>query len=139
MALATSPLRAAKQGETLMNKTKAGAREPTEEQRPKHWLATENNKNQSLSLASVWMERERPGYFSHGVLREKKYLEQSLPIALKQNSKLSIKGQLHSPSKHLFLVCSLSCLYLFITSYNGEGEEKKKENKDKMQSLRNKY
>jgi len=36
MALATSPLRAAKQRETLMNKTKAGAREPTEEQRPKH-------------------------------------------------------------------------------------------------------
>ena len=57
----TSLLRAAYQRGTLKNKTKAGEREPAEEQRPRHCLTVGNQEKKSgnLPLTAARVEVER--------------------------------------------------------------------------------
>lgn len=50
------PLRAAHQRETLMNKTKAGAREPAEKRRSRHCLTAGNQEN-LIKQTSPWLQQ----------------------------------------------------------------------------------
>lgn len=113
-----------------MNKTKAGARNPAEEQRSRHCLTVGNQ--QKKNQENLPLTAERIG------VEEEAWIHQSwrpeISVASARKRKLTIKGQLCYAICHIFFLSLLSTPFVHY-QLQWEGEEKIK---DKRQSLRNK-
>lgn len=118
-----------------MNKTKAGARNPAEEQRSRHYLTVGNQEKKSRE-PSLDCRKDWGG--DGGWVEEEAWIHQSwrpeISVASARKRKLTIKGQLCYAICHSFFLSLLSTLFVHY-QLQWEGKEKIK---DKKQSLRNK-